>query len=143
MKKSVLCLPALALAVILSGAAMADEAVVSKTTLQAMGLGGMEVLSDDAAMAVRGRGSLAFGISYAHTGNIGLQGVGIAGDGAGSLDGFRAQGMYMAMGDHQSEAVYTRSHTVELHVKGEPGTKTTRTWMTGYLSGGSASSSSL
>ena len=88
MKKLLVCLPALALAIALTSNTQAEDGAVDSATLQAMGLGGMQVMSDSQAMNVRGKGfltgltgqksaSIAFGASYAHAGSIALQGLGI------------------------------------------------------------------
>jgi hypothetical protein len=140
MKNLSVFLPAVALMVALSGSAMADNGAINSATLNAMGLAGIELMSDDAAMEIRGlgykRGSLAFGISYATTG-------GRRGPSAGTLDGYLAHGKYMAMGDHYSEAGMTRTKTTKLFVKGRLVEKKVRIRSMTVGAGGGASASSL
>ena len=92
----------------LAGMAQADDGMPSQATLQAMGLSGMQVMSDREAMDVRGLGfyssrkhsksvAIAFGISFA-----GVHGK--KGAKAGSLDGFLAVGKHKAAGAHGSIA---------------------------------------
>ena len=149
-------IPALALVVALSSSTLADNGVVSEATLADMGLAGIQVMSDDDAVSVRGMGflpdgmpelpngivrgkkkpwSLAFGLSYAH----------ISKDGAssGTVDGFLAKGKYMAAGQHFSEAGIMETKVRELEVKGHPATKRTKTRSLYIYAAGSATSSSL
>ncbi len=154
MTKLLVTLPALALVVALSGSALAENGTVSEATLQDMGLAGIQVMSDDAAMAVRGMGfhpmpptmngskpwSLAFGGSYANVGQVGL---GQGGIGAGTLDGFIAEGKYMASGEHFSEAGRIRTKSFELKVKGKPAILKINTRSIRVYAGGRATASSL
>jgi hypothetical protein len=85
------------------GIAQAENGMPSQATLRAMGLSGMQVMSDREAMNVRGMGytssgstAIAFGISYAHAGGYDAS--------AGSLDGFFAKGNHYAGGAHGSIA---------------------------------------
>ncbi len=140
MKNLSVFLPAVALMVALSGSAMADNGAINSATLNAMGLAGIELMSDDAAMEIRGlgykRGSLAFGISYATTG-------GRRGPSAGTLDGYLAHGQFMAMGDHFSEAGTSKTKTDKLFVKGVLVKKTVWSMTRTVGAGGGASASSL
>ncbi len=154
MTKIFATLPALALIVAMSGTAMAENGAVSETALQEMGLAGIEVMSDDAAMAIRGKGwhggyplpnppvgsdkpwSLAYGASYANVGSGG-------GTGAGTFDGFVAEGKYMASGEHLSEAGRTTVTSELLEVKGLPATLNVTTNSIRVFAGGFATSSSL
>jgi hypothetical protein len=137
MKKLSVFLPAVALLIALSGSAMAENGAISSAKLNAMGLGGIELMSDADAMQIRGQGfSLAFGISYARTGNQG-------GASAGSLDGYLAKGKFMAMGDHYSEAGTSMTETHKLFVKGKLVKKTVWSKTRTIGAGGGASSSSL
>ena len=154
MTKIFAILPALALVVALSGSAVADNGI-SEATLADMGLAGVETMSDNEALSVRGMGysgggylpqphdghekpwSLAFGVSYATV-------EGKRGDtGAGTLDGFMAEGKFMASGEHYSEAGLTVTKSHELQVKGEPATLEIRTKSIKVFAGGFATSSSL
>jgi len=152
MTKLFVILPALALVVALSGSALAENGAVGVNTLQEMGLAGIAVMSDDAAMEIRGKGwhgghmpmpmpgadkpwSLAFGSSYANVGNEGT--------GAGTIDGFIAEGKYMAAGEHFSEAGKTTVESSLLEVKGLPATLTVDTHSIRVFAGGFATSSSL
>lgn len=155
MTKFFVTLPALALVVALSGSAVADNGI-NESTLADMGLAGVELMSDNEALAVRGMGyqggghhmpkpsdghekpwSLAFGVSYATV-------DGKYGDtGAGTLDGFIAEGKFMAAGEHYSEAGLTVTKSHELQVKGEPATLEIRTKSIKVFAGGFATSSSL
>ena len=140
MKKLSVIMPAVALMIALSGTAKADNGAINNATLKAMGLAGIEVMSDEAALEVRGHGykpgSLAFGISYAKTG-------GRRGPSAGTLDGFLAKGRYMAMGEHLSEAGTTTTKVDKLFVKGQLVRKKVWTMTQTVGAGGSASASSL
>jgi hypothetical protein len=124
-------LPALALAIAISSTAVAENGAISTSQLSEMGLSGIAVMSDEAAMEIRGMGympshkslSLAFGISYAtistEDGDVVASQSGYGGDGslgegsAGTLDGFLAVGSYYAAGEHGSEAQVTKTHVVE------------------------------
>ena len=155
MTKIIATLPALALVVALSGSAVADNGIDS-TTLADMGLTGVQVMDDSEAQQVRGLGyygggyhapqpsgdkpwSLAFGVSYATVegGNEWKSG------GAGTLDGFAAEGKYMASGEHFSEAGVTKVESHELQVKGEPATLEIHTSSLRVFAGGFATASSL
>lgn len=156
MTKLFVTLPALALVALLSASAVADNSI-SQATLQDMGLAGIQVMSDADAMAIRGMGynggnhmpkpdkkaekpwTLAFGVSYAtvekdHYGDEAA---------AGTLDGFIAEGKYMAMGEHGSEAGWSKTETKVLEVKGAPATLETTTKSFRVFSGGFASGQSL
>jgi len=139
MSRIILAVPALALAVFLSGSAQATDGVPSDSTLKAMGLAGIQVMSDGDAMAIRGKGyepsdrkkgygSWAWGRSWAsvgeggttggsgntvHNGNNGGGNNG-GNAGAGTKDHFKSHGRYKAGGDHYSEAkiVTTDSTTI-------------------------------
>ncbi len=151
MTKLFVTLPALALIVALSGSAVADNGI-SQATLQDMGLAGIELMSDADAMAIRGMGffggdhipkpslgdkpwSLAFGISYAT--------VESGRAGAGTVDGFIAEGKFMAAGEHLSEAGFVKVGEHELQVKGLPATLEIHTTSLRVYAGGFATASSL
>ncbi|MCA9232734.1 MAG: hypothetical protein KDA57_18945 [Planctomycetales bacterium] len=143
MKKLLGFVPALALAVMMSATALAEDGALSGAALQEMGLGGMQVMSDREAMDVRGKGflgpgsnSLAFGGSFAALsfGNIAN---------SGTIDGYLADGDYMAGGSHLSEAGFSISFTNELEVKGAPATKQTYTLTGRIYAGGQAMATSL
>lgn len=144
---------ALALVVILSGSAVADNGISSKT-LNEMGLAGIQVMSDEAAMEIRGMGysgghkskisskSVAFGVSYAKIEEEG----GYKGPDAeaGTLDGFLAVGMYSAAGEHGSEAGITKTETKSVTVPGAAGPLVeTCTTSIRVFAGGFAKASSL
>ena len=155
MTKLFVSLPALALVVALSGSATAENGAISSATLNEMGLASMQIMSDEEALAVRGLGwlddyeiptrhakkpwSLAFGVSFAGVEfeNNNLEGK------AGTKNGFFAKGKFMAMGEHLSEALITKSTTKELWVKGVLATKRVYTKSVGVAAGGGASASSL
>jgi len=164
MSKFFVALPALALVVALSHNASAADGVVGETALQAMGLSGIQVMSDEAAMTVRGKGfqggghqqpphappagsdkpwTIAFGLSYANVGGASLDGWEVSGTGAGSVDGFIAEGKYMAQGEHFSEAGRTFTKSTELQVKGAPATLEIKTRSVRVFAGGFSTSSSL
>ena len=162
MSKFYVTLPALALIVALSSNALAENGSVSEQSLQAMGLAGIQVLSDDVAMTIRGKGfnggghhppapptggekpwTIAFGVSYAHVGDVGYDGWELSGTGAGSIDGFIAEGKFMAQGEHFSEAGKTYTKSTELQVKGAPATLEIKTRSVHVFAGGFATSSSL
>ncbi len=147
-------LPALALIVALSGSAFADNGI-SQATLQDMGLAGIELMSDADAMAIRGMGwdgghdipkpptsdkpwSLAFGISYAK-----VDGGYHSEASAGTVDGFVAEGKFMAAGEHLSEAGIVKSDTHRLNVKGVPAIYESNIKSLRVYAGGFATASSL
>jgi hypothetical protein len=103
MKQCLTVLLAASMLVAFVGIAQAENGMPSQSTLRAMGLSGMQVMSDREAMNVRGMGysshgstAIAFGISYAHAGGRDAS--------AGSLDGFFAKGKHYAGGSHGSIA---------------------------------------
>ena len=157
MTKLFVTLPALALVVALSSSAVADNGI-NNATLADMGLAGVQLMSDSEAMEVRGMGfngggwdmpkpsdkhekpwSLAFGVSYAAVEG----GNEHAGGGAGTLDGFIAEGKFMAAGEHYSEAGLTKVESHELQVKGQPATLEIKTKSIKVFAGGFATASSL
>ena len=155
MTKLFVTLPALALVVALSSSAVADNGI-NEATLADMGLAGIELMDDSEAMQVRGLGwdggkkmpkpskhekpwSLAFGVSFA-TVEGGDQ---HSGAGAGTLDGFIAEGKFMASGEHYSEAGLTKVESHELQVKGQPATLEIKTKSIKVFAGGFATASSL
>ena len=166
MTKLFVTLPALALVVALSGSALAENGAISAAKLHEMGLSGIQLMSDAAAMEIRGLGympsydhkkkslSLAFGISYAtvstddddaqpafvdHGGGGGSLGEGEA----GTLDGFLAVGTYYASGEHLSEAQITKTHSFEENVSFIGSVKKTWTSSLNVAAGGKAKASSL
>ena len=160
MSKIFVALPALALLIALSPNALAENGAVSVQSLQAMGLAGIQVVSDDVAMTIRGKGfqggghhkppkgsekpwNMSFGVSYAHVGNVGLEGWEVSGTGAGSVDGFIAEGKYITSGEHFSEAGKTYTKSTELQVKGAPATLEIKTRSIRVFAGGFANSTSL
>ena len=173
MMKLFVCLPALALVVALSGSAWAEHGAVNEATLQEMGLSGIQLMSDDAALAIRGLGwepmmrprghkkpwSMASGGSYASIDNkpdrrwepdgeplAGSSGGGGRGDwniGAGSHDGFLAEGKYLAGGEHGSKAVRTKKRSYEVRLKGYPASKEIHTRSILIGAAGTASAWSL
>ncbi len=60
-----------------------------------------------------------------------------------TIDAYLADGKYMAMGEHLSEAVISKSETHELWVKGVLAEKTVWTRSLSVAAGGMASASSL
>lgn len=143
MKKLTVLVPALALAVMMSANALAENGAVSEATMQEMGLGGMQVMSDQEALAVRGKGflvpgsaSLAFGASYATIGNGGI----LSPNSTGAVNGYLADGTYMAGGSQLSEATRTTTNVEILTVQGLPATTMT-TIRTRYLAAGGFSMS--
>ncbi len=106
MKRCLIVVLAASMLVAFVGVAQAEHGMPSQATLRAMGLSGMQVMSDREAMGVRGMGyyssrekpkAIAFGISYAKvSGHYGAR--------AGTIDGFFAKGKYYAAGAHGSIA---------------------------------------
>lgn len=147
MKNVLFVLPALAV-MCLATSAQADSGAIDSATLSAMGLSGVQVVSDAEAMEVRGMGyshgkkssAKAFGISYAYLETGGGRYRSSLGNGsAGTLDGFLAKGSHYAGGEHLSEAVISKE-TVETKSVGGIKFKTTRKMTLGIGAGGSASS---
>jgi len=99
MSRIILAVPVLALAVLLSGSAQAADGVPSDTTLKAMGLADIQVMSDVEAMSIRGKGyeprkkkghgssSEAWGMSWASVGSSGGNGGHGGGHGGGKNKG--------------------------------------------------------
>jgi hypothetical protein len=106
MKRCLIVVLAASMLVAFVGVARAEHGMPSQATLRAMGLSGMQVMSDREAMGVRGMGyyssrekpkAIAFGISYAKvSGHYGAR--------AGTVDGFFAKGKHYAAGAHGSIA---------------------------------------
>ena len=104
--KSVLTFAAACSMLALAGVAQADNGTPSQSTLDAMGLSGLQVMSDSEADSVRGFGYygyspknsyvLAYGKSYAHVSGYGAK--------AGTKDAYYAEGTYYAKGRHGSRA---------------------------------------
>lgn len=156
MTKLFVTLPALALVVALSSSAVADNGI-NEATLADMGLAGIELMDDSQAMEIRGLGynggghkmpkpsknekpwSLAFGVSYASVEDGGWH----QNAGAGTVDGFVAEGKFMAAGEHYSEAGITKVESHELQVKGQPATLEIKTKSLKVFAGGFATASSL
>jgi hypothetical protein len=90
-------------------AALGDGSRPSQTTLEAMGLSGMYVMSDQDALAIRGFGfgsgsqASAWGSSFAN--------VSVMGASAGSQNGYNASGEHHAEGANFSEASATITHS--------------------------------
>lgn len=141
-------LPALALALVISSSALAENGVISKAQLSEMGLAGVQMMSDEAAMEVRGMGyshghksfSVAFGLSYAkiETGDTYLG----SGD-AGTIDGYLSFGNYLAGGEHGSVATVTKTYVKEEVIPFIGTYKTTVIKSLSVGAGGSAKSYSL
>lgn len=133
MKNLFVRLPALVVMLLMSGTATAEEAAISASTLDSMGLSGITIMSDDAGLAIRGHGYpnrvkrrpvkqakpwvIVYGYSYA---SIGGNYKGNGGGHAYTEDGFVAHGNYYASGEHYSEAGRTTRRTKSTQVKGKP-----------------------
>ncbi len=102
MKACVTSLLSVGLLATLAGSAHAEQGLPSQAMLSAMGLSGIQVMSDSEALTIRGLGygghsvAIAYGKSYANVGGYGAK--------AGSKDGFFAKGKYSAKGKHGSYA---------------------------------------
>lgn len=104
--KSVLTFALACSVLAMAGVAQADNGMPSQSTLNAMGLSGMQVMSDSEATGVRGLGYyayspkkssvIAYGKSYAYVSGHGAK--------AGTKDGYIAEGTYYAKGKHGSKA---------------------------------------
>jgi hypothetical protein len=117
MKKCLASMFALAVLSLVSQA-RAAEGLPSSSALSAMGLSGMQIMSDAEGMSVRGMGysgnphsvkpsSLAFGASYAKVGDHGAS--------AGSVNGYLATGPHAAGGSNLS---FAGKVNVKAHVYG-------------------------
>ncbi len=150
MKKLSVLVPALALAVMMSASALAENGAVSEATLNAMGLGGMQVMSDQDAMAVRGKGFVGHGFASSYGNSSSSISIGAnLGPFAGfsfdtsSEDGFRARGRYLSGGTQISESIFETTISNSTEVSGV-GTVTRTLGLSIRIgSGGSASSYSL
>ena len=135
MKTLSVTLPALALVVALSGSAMAENGAISTATLNEMGLAGIEMMSDEAAMEIRGQGfSGVFGESFARLSSR-------FGD-TGTSHSYHAESAFMAMGSSFSEAMFIETKIVEQSVNGKV-RKMVTTLSLSIGAGGMASASSL
>jgi hypothetical protein len=79
--------------------ALAANGLPSQADLAAMGLSGIEVMTDSEALAVRGlgfNGTSAYGHSFAF--------VSSQGSSAGSVNGYKAKGKHFSAGRNESEA---------------------------------------
>ena len=128
MRCALTCLVAMGLCGLVIGSAQADQGMLSQSTLSAMGLSGMQVMSDSDAMEIRGHGydpwrghgkkaknmALAWGYSYAHV----HKGKGVA----HTKDGFKAKGKHKASGKHLSKAGYVVKHRPKRRGGGGPNT---------------------
>ena len=107
------CSLAIAMAVIAGTAAYAHSGQPSRNELNAMGLGGMTVISDRDAMSVRGQGFAPIQSSSAHAfgGSAALLILpgGVVVGGAGSLNVYDSNGTFLAKGSNYSEAGATIS----------------------------------
>ena len=145
MKKLSVFVPALALAVMMSASALAENGAVSSTTLDAMGLSGMQVMSDEEAMAVRGRGfvsaygdsssSIRLGLNFGPLGQLQAD--------TSTADGFYSDGRYLAGGSHQSESLFSGSLSESVEVSGVGTVTKTISLSIAIGSAGSASGYSL
>lgn len=105
--------------------ASADEGLPNQETLKAMGLSGMQVMSDEAGLEVRGMGftggdgyllGLA-GYQSSHAGARGRSHASVSLDGqttdsdadAGSHNSYKANGAYEASGNNFSEATLSKT----------------------------------
>ena len=143
MKKLILVLPVIAV-LCFANAVKADNGAIDNATLSAMGLGGVEVISDQEAMKVRGQGffvgtsaALAFGASFST--------IDSPFGATGTVDGFFADGRYHAAGSHQSESVasLTTSSVETVDVAGVIIGSTTITDTITFRIGSAGSSSSV
>ena len=125
---------ALVIAAMLCGTVVADSGVVSDSTLRAMGLSGMQVMTDAEALAVRGKGwdgggylevpnghhskpwSLAGGASFAAVGDDDVE--------AGTVNFYLAEGEYAASGTNFSEAGATWTDILSVDINGIVKTET-------------------
>lgn len=76
----------------------------SQATLDAMGLGGMVVMDDDAALAIRGMGYKSKGGSSAHVWGSSYASISGHGGSAASENGYDAKGKHSAVGGNVSSA---------------------------------------
>ena len=132
MRKLVVCLAVLAVAVLFTSPADADNGLVSSAQLQAMGLAGMQVMTDAEAMSVRGKllSGNTFRLPRQRPNNkkhkkpwtlaAGGSIAGIAGehDGKGLIVGsanlFISDGKYFAGGASEADFSLTKSKTEEV-----------------------------
>lgn len=144
-------------ALICTGGAVATAADgISSDTLAAMGLSGVSVISDQDALAIRGKGyvggrnsgycktcprgkkppwSVAFGNSFA---TIEVEDPATA----HSENGYLAEGPYAASGANFSEAAAEQSHIETVNIDGSIKTIST-TWKTHVWAGGYSSAMSF
>ena len=142
MKKVMLVLPALAV-MCLASSVQADQSAIDSATLSAMGLSGVQVVSDAEAKNVRGMGYRygnygvkTYGHSYA---NISTRRGGNLRFETGTEDGFESRGRYLSGGQHASEAYvdYVKTETVDV-----PGAGSKTTTISRSLTIGAAGSAS-
>ena len=121
MRVSIIALLACSVLAATAGLSCAEQGLPEASTLGDMGLSGLQVISDDEALDIRGfgydpwhgygrhakhqskhRSATAFGRSWAQ---IAYQGAS-----AGTEDGFAAMGRHLAQGEHGSEAGIVITH---------------------------------
>ncbi len=128
MNKVILSALVAALVCVGGSVAFADNGTPSSSSLSEMGLSGLEVMSDGDALAIRGKGyngyrvrpyrpsgaskpwSAAYGNSWANVGHRGA--------GAGTTNGYAAEGKYAASGENFSEAGKTTTKTKIVDING-------------------------
>jgi hypothetical protein len=117
--------------------ALAEDGRPSQATLTAMGLSGLQVMSDDEAMAVRGKFAVAGGISIAYIPDGGILPP------AGSVNFHLAAGKHYAAGANNSYAdrLKVNGHVVVAPVLGISGDASIR--YKRYSAGGSSWAASL
>jgi hypothetical protein len=129
--------------------AFADQGI-SSTTLDEMGLAGMEIMSDSDALAVRGMGFLPHPPKpstrkraqkpWVAVGGISLAALEHEDGKAGSINFYLAEGKYKASGENFSQASKVVEKVKVLSVEGWTETRTHR--MTKTISAGGYSSAS-
>ncbi len=136
MRKSIV-LSVCVIASLAIGQVHAAEGVIPSSTLNAMGLNGVKVVSDSTAAEVRGMGfvpiSIAAGGSFAK--------VHTHGAAAGTVNGYFAKGKFAASGANGSEAGFTKVNTKSIDIGGVTKTITTTKAISVYAGGFSSAMS--
>ena len=79
-----------------NSSALAANGLPSRATLNEMGLGSLQIMSDTEGLSVRGQGAIAYGKSWAVVSGPGAS--------AGSTNGYLSQGSHSAEGENLSFA---------------------------------------
>jgi hypothetical protein len=145
MSKTILSICAAALVCVAASSVRADN--LSSDTLSAMGLSGLQVMSDSDAISIRGMGFVAPKPKHKVSPSASAQGasfafIGTGGKilaGAGSVNSYSAKGKYEASGSNFSEAKLTKSFSKQVDFSDGTSSGITKTYSIHVQAGGFSS----